>query len=76
MTAAQALKIAIKGTKGQLTHCYDIGDAYAFYFDEGDGSPFIVIAKNDGEKSFLHIPPISNIKLLESGKKIPIEKII
>jgi len=76
MTAAEAYKIAMKGKKGQLTHCYDIGNAYAFYFDEGDGSPFIVIAKSDGKESLLQIPPISNIKILESGKEIPIKQLI
>lgn len=73
MTVEKAYKIAARGRVGRLTHCYDIGNAFAFYFDEGDGTPFVVVSKKDGEVELMHIPPVSNIKKLENGTKIPIE---
>lgn len=76
MTAKQAYKIAAQGKEGALTNCYDIGYAFAFYFDEGDGSPFVIIDKSSGEKSYMHIPPISNIEILENGEPVPIGEIV
>lgn len=76
MTVEQAYKIALQGRHGKLTHCYDIGDAFAFYFDEGDGTPFVAVGKKDGKIKLLHMPPISNLKKIEDGTAIPIEQVI
>lgn len=52
----------------------DIGEKFAFSFDTGDnpvpGIPFVCVSKENGEVSFLTIPPIENIKLIENGRKV------
>lgn len=71
----KALEIAETAGKEelhQLQFCYDIGNAYAFYFDDGGsgcaGAPFVNVKKNTGEFRYMHIPPISNLRILERGK--------
>lgn len=70
-----AYLIASRGVSGKLTDCYDIGNYFAFYFDEGDGSPYIVVNKKTAKKSRMFIPPISNMKILESGTKLNVSEI-
>jgi hypothetical protein len=71
----EAYTIAKAGIKDKLTDCYDTGNAFAFYFDSGDGSPYIVVNKKTKEKTFLTVPPVSNIRKLEQGKKINADEI-
>lgn len=76
MTVEEAYKIAVRGRHGKLTYCYDVGDSFAFYFEEGEGTPFVTVGKKDGEIKLLHIPPISNLKKIEDGAAIPVEQVV
>lgn len=69
-----AYLIASRGTSGKLTDCYDIGDSFAFYFDEGDGSPYIIVNKTTAKKSRMFVPPISNLRILENGIKLNVSE--
>ena len=79
MTVKEAfLKARKEFTDTPLRACVDIGDRFAFYFaeDEGiPGNPYITINKTSGEVGWLGSPPIENFRLLQKGKKIPIDTI-
>lgn len=76
ISVKQAYLIASRGYSKKLTDCYDIGSAFVFYFDEGDGSPYIVVNKSNGKKSRMFIPPISNMSILENGVKLKVSEIL
>ena len=64
----------------EIISCIDIGNRYAFSFgvDKDNippGTPIVCIDKEKGEISFLTIPPIRNIELLEKGKEIDLTTI-
>ena len=62
----------------EIKQCTDIGDDYVFSFgtkgtdDVLPGTPFVRIAKDSGKCSFMTIPPIENLDLLEKGKEVSI----
>lgn len=76
ISVKQAYLIASRDYSRKLTDCYDIGSSFVFYFDEGDGSPYIVVNKSDGRKSRMFMPPISNMRILENGVKLKVSEIL
>lgn len=59
----------------RVESCFDIGDRYAFSFctasgDIPPGTPFVCIDKQGGEVSFLPIPPLDNLDIIEAGTEI------
>jgi hypothetical protein len=75
MSIKEAYAKAAKNGNGlPLRECYDIGDAWAFYFDENTessgGVPFVVVPKNGGKVELWPVPPVENLRKILSGKKI------
>ena len=62
----------------EIKQCTDIGNDYVFAFgvngkdDVLPGTPFVRISKDSGKCSFMTIPPIENLELLEKGKEVAI----
>lgn len=62
-----------------IMQCTDVGDRFAFVFgikatdDVPPGTPIICVGKSDGKISYLTIPPIENIDLLEKGQNVSLE---
>ena len=54
----------------------DIGDKWVFAYDTGNppipGSPLVVVVKSSGLVEYMSIPPLENLKLIESGIEIEI----
>jgi hypothetical protein len=72
ITVNDAYKIAKRGIKDALVFCGDAGDRYVFYFDSGDGSPYITVNKHTMKRDFLPVPPLSNLDIVERAKEIDI----
>ena len=79
-TVAELVEIAKSeySSDFEIAECVDIGTCLAFFFtckgiDEvPPGLPIICVDKFTGEVSTMTIPPISNLLLLEKGKRIVI----
>ena len=76
ITVKEACKLAKVEMEGMKVYsCLDIGDRYAFSFcaENGDlipGTTIICVSKENGKASFMSIPPMENLKLLQAGKEI------
>lgn len=63
-----------------IMQCTDIGDRFAFSFgikatdDVPPGTPIICVDKSNGKVSYLTIPPIETLDLLEKGHDVPLEQ--
>lgn len=61
-----------------VAECTDIGDRYAFGYDVKPpgllppGTPTVCVDKESGEISYLTIPPIENLEVLENGRDVPL----
>jgi hypothetical protein len=75
LTVNEAYKIAEKGINDALTHCCETDKQYIFYFDSGDGSPYITVDKRTRQKGYLPVPPLSNLDIIERAKEIDIATI-
>ena len=66
--------------KYTLVECIDIGNAFAFYFsddiDPVPGIPYVTVNKKTKDIEMLSIPPLKNLKIIQSGKQIPIKRFI
>ena len=59
----------------RVAACYDLGDKYAFAFcglsDEVvPGTPFVCVGKGSDEVSFMTVPPLDNLDIIEMGKAV------
>lgn len=74
----KACSIAKKEFKDlELINCIDIGDKYVFSFgvnkdDVPPGLPIVCVQKENGKVSYMTIPPLENLKILENGKEIEV----
>ena len=78
ITVEDACELAKKEMKKlNIIGCVDIGDRYAFFFglnkdDIPPGTPIICVSKENGKISYMTIPPIENIDILNGGKDVVI----
>lgn len=78
ITLGKAVKIA-RNTQKYLvvSECVDIGDRYAFSFETADGeippgTPVVCVAKNNGRVTYMSIPPLENLDILNGGNPVDI----
>lgn len=76
ITAKKAYEFAKRGINAALTHCYETDGMYIFYFDSGDGSPFITVDKHIMKKGYMPVPPLANLDIIERAKEIDIATIM
>lgn len=60
-----------------VSGCVDIGDRYAFSFETKDGdilpgTPIVCVAKENGKVSYMSIPPMENLDILNNGITVAI----
>lgn len=67
----------------ELIGCIDTGEAWLFDFGKinGDGSPVpgtpnVLVRKEDGEESWITVPPVSNLALWRDGQVVDMKDII
>lgn len=74
-----AYRLAKQHSSGTIRDCVELKSYWAFYFSENEatpGLPYLLINKESGDIDYICIPPISNLKLIQSGVKVDIEKVL
>lgn len=77
MTLQEAYKIAQKCfPKEQISDCVQLEEGWAFYFGESiPGKPYVRIHYDSIQPEYLTVPPLRNLKIVQNGKRIPLEEL-